>query len=253
MFVFVGDWYFGNFYCGQFFYDDDVFDENFFVVQVECFGYDQVIYLIVIVVFFCFSCECVCCVMGLVVGLVNCLFYILLINFKLSENWVQMEVLINVLLDFVWLKNIDGVFMVCNLVFGCMFGVLFVEIVGKIDYDFCLKELVDFFCQKDNEVILFSELKVNEEWLMYVESGWLILFEMIKIVLFDVSGKLIGVFGIGCDMIDCKQVEENFYLMFRVFFNSGEVILIIDVSNCILVVNKEFIKLMGYSEVEVIG
>jgi diguanylate cyclase (GGDEF)-like protein/PAS domain S-box-containing protein len=145
------------------------------------------------------------------------------------------------------------VFLACNQAFGRMFGAPISEIIGRTDYDFTSPELADFFRQKDREAISAGEPKVNEEWLTHAESGQPILLETIKTPMAGVSGRPVGVLGIGRDMTERKRAENNLHLMSRVFSNSGEAILITDADNRILAVNREFTKLTGYSKEEAIG
>ena len=251
--VFVGDAHLGNLYCGQFFYDDDVIDDGFFIAQAERFGFDPADYLAAIHEMPRFSREQVRRIMGLIVGLASYLSHLSLTNLQLNESRGQMETLINALPDPVWLKDTEGVFLACNQAFGRMFGAPTCEIIGRTDYDFTSPELADFFRQKDREAIAAGTPRVNEEWLTHAESGQPIFLETIKTPMSGVSGRAVGVLGIGRDMTERKRVENNLHLMSRVFSSSGEAILITDADNRILAVNREFTKLTGYSKEEAIG
>lgn len=251
--VFVGDAHLGNLYCGQFFYDDDVIDDGFFIAQAERFGFDTADYLAAIHEMPRFSREQVRRIMGLIVGLASYLSHLSLTNLQLNESRGQMETLINALPDPVWLKDTEGVFLACNQAFGRMFGAPTCEIIGRTDYDFTSPELADFFRQKDREAIAAGTPRVNEEWLTHAESGQPIFLETIKTPMSGVSGRAVGVLGIGRDMTERKRVENNLHLMSRVFSNSGEAILITDANNRILAVNREFTKLTGYSKEEAMG
>ncbi|HEX6736170.1 MAG TPA: EAL domain-containing protein [Azonexus sp.] len=251
--VFVGPHHLANLYCGQFFYDDDVIDEAYFVDQAARYGYDTGAYLDAIRTMPRFPRERVRRVMALVVGLAAYLSELSLTNLRLRESRGQMETLINALPDPVWLKDVDGTFLACNSAFGRMLGAPAEQIVGKTDYDFLSPELADFFRQKDREALLAGGPRVNEEWLKHAGSGLPILLETIKTALPGADGEPIGVLGIGRDMTERKRVEDNLHLMSRVFFNSGEAILITDVGNRILAVNREFTRLTGYTQDEVVG
>lgn len=251
--VFVGKQHLGNLYCGQFFYDDDEIDDAYFIAQAGRFGFDAEDYLAAIHEMPRFSRERVRSVMRMIVGLASYLSHLSLTNLRLSESRSQMETLINALPDPVWLKDTQGVFQACNRAFERMLGATAGEILGKTDYDFLSPELADFFRQKDREAIAADEPRVNEEWLPHAEKGQSILLETIKTALPGVSGRPIGVLGIGRDMTERKRAEENLHLMSRVFSNSGEAILIADANNRILAVNREFTRLTGYSEEEAIG
>ncbi len=251
--VFVGTHHLGNLYCGQFFYDDDQIDDAYFTAQAKRFGFDPADYLAAIHDMPRFSRERVRSVMRMIVGLAAYLSHLSLTNQQLSESRRHMETLLNALPDPVWLKDMQGVFQACNQAFERMLGATAEEIIGKTDHDFLSAELADFFRQKDCEAIAAATSKVNEEWLNHVEKGKAVLLETIKTPLLDVNGKPIGVLGIGRDMTERKRAEDNLHLMSRVFSNSGEAILIADANNRILAINREFTRLTGYSEEDVIG
>lgn len=206
--IFVGDRHLGNLYFGQFFYDDDVVDEHFFASRAVRFGYDQALYLAAIREIPRFSREYVRRVMTHIVGLAAHFSHLSLTNLKLSESRAQMETLINTLPDPVWLKDAEGVFVACNNALGRMFGAPTAEIVGKTDYDFCAAERADSFRRKDIETIVASEPTVTEEWLISAESGQPVLLETIKTALRGVTGKPVGVLGIGRDITERKREAE---------------------------------------------
>ncbi len=251
--VFVGEEHLGNLYCGQFFYDDDEIDDAFFIAQAKHHAYDETAYLAAIHEMPRFSRERVRRIMGLIVGLASYLSHLSLTNLRLGESRSQMETLLNVLPDPVWLKDMDGTFMACNQAFGRMFGATIKQVIGRTDHDITSPEQAEFFCQRDLDVLSTGESKTNEECLIHAESGQVIFLETIKTPMPGLNGQTIGVLGIGRDMTDRKRVENNLHLMSRVFSNSGEAILITDADNRILAVNQEFTKLTGYSQEEVIG
>jgi diguanylate cyclase (GGDEF)-like protein/PAS domain S-box-containing protein len=251
--VFVGKQHLANLYCGQFFYDDDVIDETYFIAQAERFGYDQSAYLAAIHAIPRFSREFVRRVMAHIVGLASYLSDLSLTNLKLSESRGQMEALINTLPDPVWLKDMEGVFLTCNHAFERLLGAPASAIIGKTDYDFFPAALADFFRQKDHEAILASTPNINEEWVAVAGSEKRILLETTKTSLPGVSGEPVGVLGIARDITERNRSEEYLHLMSKVFYNSGEAILITDADRRILAVNREFTKLTGYSEAEAIG
>lgn len=251
--IFVGTEHLGNLYCGQFFYDDDQIDEAFFIAQAKRFGYEPVDYLAAIRAIPRFGRAHVRQVMTLMVSLASYLSELSLSNRQLSESRGQMETLINALPDPVWLKDTEGVFLGCNPAFGRMLGRPTEAIVGKSDDDFCSGEQADFFRRMDDEAIIAAQPKVNEEWLINAETGQARLLETIKTALPGASGQPVGVLGVARDITGRKQAEEYLNLMSKVFSNSGEAILISDADNRIVTVNREFTRLTGYTQEEVLG
>ncbi|MBW7903157.1 MAG: EAL domain-containing protein [Rhodocyclaceae bacterium] len=251
--VFVGHQHLANLYCGQFFYDDDEIDESFFVAQAERFGYDREAYLAAIHAMPRFSRERVRHIMAMIVGLASYLSHLSLTNLRLSESRSRMETLLDALPDPVWLKDAEGVFQTCNRAFERMFGAAAADIVGKTDRDFVAAELAELFRRRDRETLVAAAPTTNEEWVPHAGKGQDVLLETIKTPLIGVNGRPVGVLGIGRDITERKRVEDNLHLMSRVFSSSGEAILISDAANRILAVNREFTRLTGYAQEEVLG
>ena len=117
--------------------------------------------------------------------------------------------MIEMIPDFVWLKDNDGVYRTCNLQFERIFGAKTADILGKTDYDFLDRELADFLRKKDKEAISFDKPRMNEEEIFIVGDGQKKILETIKRPMYDPSGKLVGVLGIARDITERKQAEEK--------------------------------------------
>ena len=97
--------------------------------------------------------------------------------------------------DLIWMKDGDGVYLVCNPRFESLLGQKEAEIVGKTDYDLFALELADFFRLKDQAAIGEGKACANEEWLTF-SDGHRELVETIKTPMLDPDGRLIGVMGV---------------------------------------------------------
>ena len=102
--------------------------------------------------------------------------------------------------EMIWLKNSDGVFLLCNPMFERLFGAKEEEIVGKSDYDFVEKEQADFFREKDRLAMEKQGKSINEEWVKFADDGRSVLLETTKTPMLDENGSLIGVLGIAHDI-----------------------------------------------------
>nr|WP_022662812.1 PAS domain-containing protein [Paucidesulfovibrio longus] len=110
--------------------------------------------------------------------------------------------------DLVWLKDLDGVYLMCNSSFESFYGARESEIVGKTDYDFVDHDLADFFRQNDRKAMESDAPRTNEEWLTFSDTGYRGLFETVKSPMRDTQGNLIGILGIARDITDRKRAEE---------------------------------------------
>lgn len=128
---------------------------------------------------------------------------------KLEESEQQKKLIINTLPDLVWLKDRDGVFMMCNPVVERLYNAPESDIVGKTDYDFVEPELAQFFRQKDKEAMAAGHSMRNEEWVTFSDDGHSALIDTVKTPLRDSKGEIIGVLGIARDITERKQAEEK--------------------------------------------
>ncbi len=143
------------------------------------------------------------------VGVASDISYRKQVEEKLQAKETQLSTLIKTIPDLIWLKDINGIFLTCNLMFENFFGATVDEISGKTDYDFVDKELADFFRDNDRIAIRAGKPTSNEEWVTFASDGHNALLETIKTPMYDNKGNLIGVLGIGRDITDRKNAEEK--------------------------------------------
>ena len=163
------------------------------------------------------------------------------------ESEAYLRTLIETLLDLVWLKDPDGVYLTCNAKFERFFGAKEQDIVGKNDYDFMSSELAEFFRGKDRAAMEAGRPTMNEEEVIYADDGHRELLETIKTPMLDADGELIGVLGVGRDITERKRIEERLRLSASVFENTAEGVVITDPDGSIVDVNHAFTHIMGYS------
>ena len=127
----------------------------------------------------------------------------------LHTSEARLRTLVNTLPDLVWLKDPDGVYLLCNSRFECFFGASEKEIVGKNDFDFVDAELARFFRQKDNEAIAAGGPRINEEWVTYADDGHRELLETIKTPMHDSESQLVGVLGIARSITERHEAQKR--------------------------------------------
>ena len=85
------------------------------------------------------------------------------------------------------------------------------DIIGKTDYDFAERELADSFRDNDMKAIAAGKPVIKEEWITFADDGHRAFLETTKTPIYDSSGKLLGVLGIGHDITQRKQAEEKIH------------------------------------------
>lgn len=120
----------------------------------------------------------------------------------------RLRTLIDAIPDLVWLKDPEGIYLACNRAFERFFGAKEAAIVGRTDYDFVDAELADFFRANDDVAVAAGGPRHNEEWITFADDGHRALLRTTKTPMYDASGRLTGVLGIGHDITDSKQAED---------------------------------------------
>ncbi|MEI7613878.1 MAG: PAS domain S-box protein [Betaproteobacteria bacterium] len=128
---------------------------------------------------------------------------------RLIQSESLLQTLTHAIPDLVWLKDPNGVYLLCNQRFESLFGVPEKNLVGKTDYDFVDEELAHFFRANDKLAVEKGSPRVNDEWLTFASDGHRELVETTKTPIFDFAGQLIGVLGIGHDMTAHKAAEAE--------------------------------------------
>ncbi|WP_369158820.1 PAS domain S-box protein [Candidatus Thiodiazotropha sp. LNASS1] len=174
-----------------------------------------------------------------------------LIEVNLREKESRLHALFQALPDLIWLKDPNGVYLSCNQTFERFFGAVESEILGKTDYDFVNQELADFFRTKDQAAIDAGEPVSNKEWITFADDGHEALLLTTKTPLYDDSGTLIGVLGIGRDITSLHKTEEALRESmehFRLFYENAPVAYeSLDENGTILDVNPAWLELLGFN------
>ncbi|SJZ65342.1 PAS domain S-box-containing protein [Trichlorobacter thiogenes] len=176
----------------------------------------------------------------------------------LKKNEQFQKTLIETLPDLVWLKDPEGVYLVCNPRFEDLYGAKESDIIGKTDYDFVDKELGDFFRANDRKAAEAGKPTVNEEWLTFAASGYHGRFETIKTPMFDSKGTLIGVLGVARDISERTRAyellrlsEEKFSTAFKSSPDAFSLTRFRD--GVFLDINESFTEQLGYRSEDVVG
>ncbi len=127
----------------------------------------------------------------------------------LDNERIQLRTLINSQPNLVWLKDPDGVYLMCNAKFESLFGLPESEILGKTDPDFVDNDLARLFRKHDRQAIAAGRTCVNEEQLTFASTGYKGLFETTKKPIFNAQNKLIGVLGVARDITVARQAEQK--------------------------------------------
>ena len=110
--------------------------------------------------------------------------------------------------DLIFFKDIDGIYLGCNLPFSILVNRPLEYIIGKTDYDLFDKDLADFFRIMDKKMLEKQESSQNEELVTYPD-GRKVLLDTLKTPYRKSDGTLIGILGISRDITERKLAEEK--------------------------------------------
>jgi PAS domain S-box-containing protein len=180
---------------------------------------------------------------------------------SLRQSEGRLNTLVQTIPDLIWLKDENGVYLSCNPMFERFLGAKETEIAGKTDYDFVKRELADSFRENDRNAMAARKPTKNEEWITFADDGHSALLETTKTPMYDSEGALIGVLGIGHDITERYQGEENLReseQKFRALFEqAGDYAFIFEPDDnsgfVIIDANEAALRVHGYTREEVIG
>lgn len=131
---------------------------------------------------------------------------------KLLQSERRMQDVIDNSPAVIYLKDLDGKYLMVNLGFETLFGMDRASVLGQTDHDFIAdKNAAERFHQHDLMVIERDEaLQVDEELIV---DGALRTYVAVRFPIRDLQGKVIAVGGISTDITDRREAEESMRLL----------------------------------------
>lgn len=138
---------------------------------------------------------------------------------SLAEERNLLSNLINHIPDYIFYKNTDGEYKLCNQMVANYFNRSALDIIGHDDFAFLSPEMAEAFRRYDAKV-LAEQCTIVKEETIGLPDGRPLTVEMLKTPFRDNDGKLLGLIGIGRDITVRKANEHrisrlsNFYASF---------------------------------------
>ena len=173
----------------------------------------------------------------------------------LKNNEKKLRQIINLVPNFIFVKNKDGKFLVVNKAVADAYGTSVEELNGKSEQDFAsLPEEARQFRKDDLEVIESGQSKYIPEEKITDSNGEVHYLQTTKIPFAVVGSEESAVLGVSIDITDRirmeRDIKEN-YTKYQVLFESFPLgITITDSAGNILESNKESEKLLGLAKEE---
>ncbi|MCB1182687.1 PocR ligand-binding domain-containing protein [bacterium] len=215
----------GNIFTGQFFYDDDEVDEADFAARAREHGFDVDAYMEAFRRIPRYSRETIAHLMGFLVRMTEHISQIGLANQELAreirvrqeaeagvrEGRAQLQAVVHAIPDLVWMKDPDGVYLLCNERFEQFFGAPASAILGRTDADFLTPAEVEFFRGHDRRAMERGRPTMNIEEVVFKADGHRETLETVKTPIRDEQGRVTGVLGIGRDITARVAAEKSLH------------------------------------------
>lgn len=127
---------------------------------------------------------------------------------EITLEKMKLKSLINALPEFIFLKDVEGRFLLCNPQIERLYNRPEKEILGKTDHELTSKEIADGFRENDLKALNSPNPVKNLEWVTF-PNGESQLLETIKLAIKDQNGANTGVLGIARDITEIHNFQED--------------------------------------------
>lgn len=154
--------------------------------------------------------------------------------------------------DAMWLKDQQGVYLLCNAAAAKLIGLSPEQVVGHTDAQIQFDtSLVALARSIDQEVMRTGRLYRAEERVVGPDGAAREL-EVIKVPIRTPDGEVLGVLGVGRDVTERRRAEHERQLA-AVAFESQDGMVVTDANGIIERVNTAFTRMSGYTSAQLIG
>ncbi|SDW41100.1 PAS domain S-box protein [Flavobacterium degerlachei] len=168
----------------------------------------------------------------------------------LFENKQLLQSIIDNTSNPIFIKKLNGEYLLINKQFGDLFKISNEEILGKTDHDFLPEKIADTYRNSDIEVVKkLRELKTEET---IEQQDGKHTYIAVKFPLYDANERVYALGGILTDITERKKMEDSSKAANK-FFNMSLDIMVIARNDKFVKINPSLSKTLGYSEEELIN
>lgn len=169
---------------------------------------------------------------------------------ELLQNKKLLQSIIDNTTNPISVKKINGEYLLINKQYESLFQTKKENIKGKTDHDFLPKEIADQYRGADLDAVKSGKEIQVEEIIEQTDGPHTYL--AVKFPLLDASNRVYAIGTISTDISERKNLEKSM-VKGDTFFNMSRDILVIASNDTFLKVNPATIKILGYSEEQLLG
>ena len=171
---------------------------------------------------------------------------------ELARQTAVLRRIIDSIPDLIILKDTNSAYLGSNKAFEEFTGKPEQDQIGKTDYDLFDSNLAVTFRSLDRQILESGQTHSQEEWVTYPD-GRQVLLSTVKTPFYGPDGEILGLVGISRDITDRVEAENSLRQAATVFESTREGVIITNADKYILMVNRAFTEMLGYTEAEVLG
>lgn len=169
----------------------------------------------------------------------------------LQQSQQQLEGIINNSTAVIFVKDLQGRYILVNRGFTELFHLSEEELQGKTDYDFFPQTTAASLLASDRQVIETRKAMTVEESLPFADGIYT--YVTVKFPLFDVEGKPDAVCGISTNITEHKKAEEKIREQAALIDITTDAIFVCNLDKQILFWNQSAESIYGWTTAEVLG
>lgn len=131
----------------------------------------------------------------------------------IDEVRTQLLGVLQTIPDIVWLKSVEGKYLLCNHAFERLTGVAQADVVGKTDYDLFDAERAQYFRDLDRAAVAAGRVLVEEEWATHKDTGERIRLETREVPVLGPEGHTTAILGVARDITELNASRQKIHQM----------------------------------------
>jgi PAS domain S-box-containing protein len=169
---------------------------------------------------------------------------------KLERSFNILNSIVENTTDAIYLKNLDGNYLMANSSASKIFGKPMAEIIGHTDWDIFPQDEAKSIVKSDKEIINDGNTVTFEEKIFSQLEGKFRTYLSTKGPYKGYDNKILGIFGIARDITHFKVSEENYRTLFETMIQG---VVYQDLNGKITAMNPAAERIMGYNFEEIQG